>query len=608
MFSITLKPYKLSELNIPLENKPFEFSFETIEKSLQNKVYSDKTYDISFNCDYSSIKDVDLFINGFRVDCTYSNGDFILKDKRLFIDSFGFVQISVNLVFIDENSINLSTPFLSVMIKDSSISQSLRLMAEYVYDNQEKLLFDNTMKSLDKSALKTSEKQTLESQISLIKEIIYTYRRSYKFFKINSKFKLENQTTIDKYENLDYVDDKTINFIVTHPEELVEIDDSIGITYDNNSFIPKNTMVQNNKASYDVYENRVIVSFIYTLIDDVSKLVKEISRRINSFSEENVHEEEYWASAYQIYGATKEKLTNAYTELKNCLNNLYELVRSYNNILNVKHINIVNVPKPTHVFLSTKHYFQIYHYIEAWFNYGLYDLRNNDFLVPFIANNQLYEYYILLKLYNYFEKEGYVLNRREKYIYRIPRAKYYRNTLYCNSFYFSKNELNVAIYYQPVLFLKKSPYSNNINIIRNTKTSMTQRYEQKELEGTYYLPDYIIKFTKDDNEKYLILDAKFSNQRNVLSYYLPNLVFKYIFSLSTTESKSEIIGICAINGKNSPNSCESRTVYTSEIPSDYTPFADILTIVENGNESTEKTIVKHKEMLHRYFSKIISLL
>lgn len=603
-FTLKLKPYNMDALETPLFDDIFDFDFDNIEKTLFNKVYSDRTYDVYLNGELSDIRNVTLFINGFEVDSKFNNGKFYFKDNRIFIDNFGFVQISLLISFYNNIEITLNSDYFNVMIKENEESKCIRRMAEYVYSNQEKLLFDGTMKSLDTSSLKESEKKTIESQVAIIKEIISEYRQSFRYFKTNSKFTLKSNNTIDKFEKLNYVSSDTISYITQHPEELRETLGESGIKVGKRNFIPKNTLIINNKVSFDIYENQIVVGFLSSLINNVVTLRKEINMRVIDFSEEQITEDGYQASAFMIYGATKKKLENFSLELLKCVDELVALLKQYKHILPVSQFIVADVPKPTHTFLSIKQYNRIYKCIKKWYEFGIYDLKQDEFLLPFLANSQLYEYYVLLKLYNYFDGADYELSRKDRFTYKVPNSKYFKNTMYANTYCFQKGDVSITMYYQPVIFFKKSMASNQINIIRNTKLSMANHINQKEIEGKFYLPDYIIKFSKNGIDKYLILDSKYSNQNTVKNWYFPNLTFKYLFSLAPIFDNSEIIGLCAINGKISEDD-KCVSVYTNEVPSEYMPFADILTISEEPIDDIEQV---HNDLLSEYFEKYYKLL
>lgn len=55
----------------------------------------------------------------------------------------------------------------------------------------------------------------------------------------------------------------------------------------------------------------------------------------------------------------------------------------------------------------------------------------------------------------------------------------------------------------------------------------------------YNEPDFVLKFSKPGNDDvYVILDSKFSLQRNILAYHLEEIMFKYAFGLASEVNKN----------------------------------------------------------------------
>ena len=597
---LCLECYQSTPLILDLYEKSPVFDLLNISSCVSNKVYSDKIYSIKLSGNYSNVSDVNLFINGFDIGARYYNGEFKISEdrKRVFIDTFGFVQLSLSVTYDDNSTSVYFSEFMNVMIKEDYLNQSIRKMADYIYNNQEKLLLDDKMKALDNANLKESPNRTLESQLKIIKTVILSYKENYRYFKNNSKFKLVSNNRVDDFEKLRTVNGKTIKYIIQNPNELYLSANSTGIKIDKHYYLPHKTLINDNKQSYELYENQVILSFLKTIVNDITFIQNDIQNKVKIFSEIKTDGNGYMVSAYMIYGATEKKFKDFLDEIAICKNEIIELLKMYSIIFPFKSIEIKGVPKPTHTFLTVKQYRSIFQVIKEWYKFGIYNMERENFLIPFLANNQLYEYFVLLKLLNYLEYKGYSFLQKDRYLYK-PNAKNYQNTKYCNTFYFQLRDKKITLYYQPVIYLKPNIQSNNISILRNTRITMNN---DREIEGNYYLPDFIIKVQTDDDNKYLIADAKYSNQNSVKSFYFPNLAYKYIFSLTSLRENDKIMGLCAINGKSDAEPSKLTSIYTEYIPKSQLPYADILTLTEDGNDSDE-TETTHWELLSKLLEK-----
>ena len=110
------------------------------------------------------------------------------------------------------------------------------------------------------------------------------------------------------------------------------------------------------------------------------------------------------------------------------------------------------------------------------------------------------------------------------------RNRYFSDTKYNNTFVFTKQETKLTLFFQPVIFGNDSTI-NGISLYRNTSTNAQQDVRKK--GGDSYTPDYMIKIEKSGITNYIILDAKFSTTENIRIHQLQELVYKYLFSIST---------------------------------------------------------------------------
>ena len=580
MFKLSLKRQgRNEELLLNLSEKTHTLDKKDIEKVIYNRVFSDRVYSVKLFCDYNDINNVEFYINGFLVKGSFFEGEFSFEDPRIFLDNFGFAQISLVLIY-DETVVTLFSDYLNVMIKEGVYSETIKKMALYVYNNQEKLLLNNNMKSLDYSDLKESDTLSIESQLYIIRQIMYEYKSAYRYFRNNSKFILNSDTTVDSYDKLTNVNRSTINYIVQHPEELSKTNIATGININNQNFLPRKTLIVEKKKDYNVYENRIVLGFLLTVLRSIDILIKTTVSMIDMISSMDDFSQEYYSSAKFIYGITYKKLDDFVNDLsiyKEEFNNLYRL---YSNVLKIDSTILTNIPHTTHIFNTVKEYNRLYKLIIKWFKHGIYNLNKETFLTSFLSNNQLFECYVLLKFYDCFTSNDFVLNKVEKYTYRPQNAKYYQNTKHNNTFEFIREETRITLYYQPVVYLKPNVLSNGINLLRNNSLSIGIN---REFGGSYYLPDYIVKIAKDGKDIYLIADAKFSTSRVIRQRYFPELAYKYLFSISPINEDSKLLGLCVIAGKPSGENKPIASIYT-DYTKDIIPFADIISIMDQEDE------------------------
>lgn len=216
-------------------------------------------------------------------------------------------------------------------------------------------------------------------------------------------------------------------------------------------------------------------------------------------------------------------------------------------------------------------------------------------MLPLLQMHKLYEYYVLSKLCCYFQANHFDLISCNDYAYKDHNLN--QSASNANTFYFVRGSISVTIYYEPYINGKYNISDNDINLFRNTSVSLPLHYDidtQRDLDGeaynasqgTYYLPDYVIKIQYSDHSDYIMLDAKFSMRGVALKNYLPSLAYKYLFSISPLHDEDKIIGLCLINGKSLDVDDSIYNAYDlSPTTNKIRPFAKVLTLTENSTSN-----------------------
>lgn len=92
----------------------------------------------------------------------------------------------------------------------------------------------------------------------------------------NAKFKTETDYYVDYVEKLHSIGKENIRYIVTHPEELKQSYGNSGILVNKIQMIPEKTLVSSYKYSYDIFENRIIISFIKNLLEAIDERCEKL--------------------------------------------------------------------------------------------------------------------------------------------------------------------------------------------------------------------------------------------------------------------------------------------------------------------------------------------
>ena len=323
--SLTLHPYGKQPFSVGLsENDRRKGSIEQIiTKTTDVCIFSDLSYEFALSCgETSPVREVDVYINDVYEPSIHNNGRILFpnkstSDRRIFMDCYGFVEITLVVHDTDGVEHQYSTAYLPVLVRRGELNDAVKAMVSYVYSNQELLLLNGEPKARNPTNLKESGYQSLSAQIILAEEIAAIYESSYGYFKANSRFRIDKVSKIDRFERLQYVTPTTVQFIATHPEELRQINGSSGIRIGNRVYQPEKTLSLQNERSYDTYENRVVLGFIRKMIDSVNELYMHCYSLLQQIPDNEDYSAEYIYSSFFMFAGTRKMLENELARLKN---------------------------------------------------------------------------------------------------------------------------------------------------------------------------------------------------------------------------------------------------------------------------------------------------
>lgn len=569
-------------LLLPLRSKDdIDFWEDYFDKGNSQYVYNDYSYYFSIEDEKGDlIKADNVFINNEIID----EKDFVSGNKKLsvFRECFGFVKIEV--IVMGKSYI---TSNIKVAMKKRLINDSIINMIEYIYDNCDEYLYEEHKYSKIESGVKPHKNISVAAKLSLVNDIINTYKREYSVLKYSAQSKPVYTNKIGNFNELQSININTINYIVNHPEELQPVNYNSGIFLNKQYYQPNKTLVESISYSYDIYENQIVLGFLITVINDLDIMKKTVED-----SKTNIHtkcnKDEYIDSTYYVYNRNTRFLDEIAKEIDNYKTIIQRIYLEYKKIFKISGMYISELPKYTSIFSKIVSYHSIFELIVKWINSGNYDLAKSDLILSFVYISKIYEYFCLLKINRSIKKCDFELIN--EFAFKYMENKYYHNTIYNNTFEFKKGDVYLTVYYQPIIYGKKNKHQiyNKLNLFRSTTISIMSPNanamidNREEYRGNYYVPDFIIKLQKDNIEKYYIIDSKHSSSNNVKRYQLPYLVYKYLYSLNPVKHSAQISGLCILCGKENVNATENLHDIAYSYQVQISPSAHICTIT--GNE------------------------
>lgn len=538
MKNIELIPQKgnVIKLNLYRENK-----YYTVEEilSVDKKVYEDIHYEFNVQME-TEARNIIVFVNNEKVNTVYDSGKIIVQEeenKGIFFGLLGFVQISLH-IFYDDTEEWYYSEYASVMVRSNRKFEEIDAMLKYIYENQDDIL-KNTVITAENGKIGSKSYDDFWAQILMLQEIANIYESSFGYFKANSRCKLETVEVVDRTDKLQQIDAKTVQYIAQHPENLKK--EASGIRFGKQTFLPDKALMLKNRITQDIYENQVVLGFLGLITQETSKLQHKIEDFLSGlqFDEED---DEYIISSHLIYLNASETLKGFLTHICKIEEKMKYLFVSYRRIFLVKHVDCTTQPKPTAIFLSVPQYNRIYTCILKWFTKSGYEFKREKAMMYFYNVPAIYEVYVLIKLLHHIQSHGYKLINSQHIIYPQKKRERYQSKQYNNTFTLKNGDVAITVYYEPVIYDADSREINGIGIYRNNTTSLTHGTDE-ERSGHYYVPDYLVKLEVESREYYIICDAKYSWHKKVKSQMIPELTYKYLFSLSSLEDYIEIKGL-----------------------------------------------------------------
>ena len=568
-------------------------------ENISSKIYlvSDREYKIKvtgLEQENEAVQNMHLMINEETVSSYFAGGLFYYLPEgtlwnRLFEDCYGFVRLSISFQLAADENKNYETyssGLISVLVKKGPINSLVRNMVRYVSDNYSELIAGDFNRPSSIYELREEREQNLDTQLVLAEEIAKVYERNFGYFVANPRYKTKVVERVDHVERMQYASAKSLQFTIQHPEYLQRSPLGKGIRFKSKNYIPDRTLTGQLEYTEDIYENRLVVSFLRTMIENIRLLKMRVERLLERIPEEEYvdENEDYVLSTFVIYESTVKVLHEDQMKLNELEKTFERLFDAYYGVLRVRLIECNSLPMPTAVFLSIPQYIKVYQCMVQWFTYGNYEFSRESYLLAFIKISSLYETYTLAKLIQFFKTEGFCLDQAKRYIYPRSGNWKYIDARCCNTFCFSGEDSEAVIYYQPVIYSYDSRSYNGIGIYRNSSVSLGASND-RDYRGEYYVPDFLIKYVKNGTEYYIIGDAKFSSYNSVLRNYVTDLSYKYIVSMSPVADRIKIAGLFINYGKDEKNTV-SRSVYDKEISDcPIHPFFEIIPISELTGET-----------------------
>lgn len=315
--------------------------------------------------------------------------------------------------------------------------------------------------------------------------------------------------------------------------------DSVNIYFNNRGYhyeqVPKEISLEN----FDVYENRVINTFLINSVNFLNSLKDEY--RTNIEFPQNPLNSDYVRFDHTMAKFSKMVLDVKIKEIDILLAKASELRGVYLKIIPSK-IKKIAIPRMSSYVIRHSHYKEAFSLIEKCYRTNAPDFSNNKLLLGLKNLSIIYELTTLLLLHreieNVFQTSLASQNFRvhaESNPFGGIDAERPEGSIN-NHFVFSSSEFLIDLLYEAKIY----PYSANSKPGDLIDTSNTHR---SAIYGKHHFcPDFVMKVTSKEKglSFTVILDAKFKDVNTIKEYDMDILTNKYLMNIHSIDNNRKV--------------------------------------------------------------------
>ena len=552
-------------------------------------VFEDGSYEIYFVCDQynrTEVKSVAVCVNGEQVgDIVLSANTAIVEGstryrddifaKQPFLLHYDLIAVSFILSFVDGSSKEYFTDFLLCVSKNQEDATNIQNML------QELIAFDDSQvgewifsdgkrgasNSLYEGKWNKRAYKSLNSYIQLLEQVIACYKNNFAYFRMQGKHTIKQSSVLVPYEKVKKVSRDSFNWIMQNADQLADVPYSSGVQYQGKNYLPYHIKTDASQKSWDVYENRIVISFLHTVLLNAKQIFLEFDRDI--LNEERIisrihgsFPKEYCAPIITIKSLQISFCRILLGKLNHSIDTLQNLYTQYETLFDVQTSMLTTLPRKTSTFCEIKPYAQVFKIIVHWFQYGEYSLEKERLILQVKTLDKLFEYYCLLQLLKLLADNGYhkadIQEPAFKYLYTSADGHYQNEQDVANTYVLSRNHITATLYYQPVI--SAFNFENGLTLYRTTS------------KKGYYTPDFVLKFSfSEHDEEYIIFDAKFASRDTIKNFRLPEVIRKYSSELCVAANSRAPKMVWILQGRVNSNEKAIWRYHNSPLVSVYRP-------------------------------------
>lgn len=492
------------------EHTKYHFPYEgIIDINYDNYVYIEIV--TANKCDITIIFN-DLEYNKKDISC--SGNVYSTQAKDVFRDCFGESNVCV---FIDDDKV---AEFICSVRVTKIRAIEVEGMVDFLCSKSNFLIENHLSRTVTNFDLLKSDINSLplilEKSDLFIKELLnnQTTLKNKPHKKLIVK-KLESWKS-NKFDNISPVD------ILENLDSLIPYYGDGDVKINGRNYLVGDMLADNIVETVDTLENQVLLGGLYFILRKIKVIVEYYNNIMAESGYSKALNNDYVKIDYIVIA--KLTSTSMLAKCKEIIRKTNELIYFFNNVLELRFDYKYSKPEMTPYVRSSKLYRRLFDRLQSLYQIDNYDFnKNKQFLMKLKSLSKIFELFCFYKL---------VESIHNLTGYSVCDYKY-EDELLCLVDFSGKQE-RITLMYEPRIDSVKTSELKHLDLV-DIKFHKNNNY-------LYLNPDFVIKhIDSNNNVSYIILDAKYSRDKSVINYGLPQIIEKYYLQTGVYDARNKTI-------------------------------------------------------------------
>lgn len=494
---------------------------EAVSFHLESETFFDNVELILENIHYDFIfldKSLDGLFNYYLKPKRMNNG----SKEQLFKNYFGIASLAIILSNSEEKRL-LEVPPIEVLAKKLSAEQAEK-MINFIASQPDHTLLD----SFGATRLGANSAQGGSEPSKLLEQLLDDIRileELTPYIANKPLSSLSSHLTLKNGQNVEAIHEEGIAWLFDNLSVLEETDslEESHLSIDNSYFAATEIQTSELKENTDIYENRVIHTYIKSLLS----FTHELSDGLERYTHRPRNNHDGYVSFFTAMNELVSKSSKKNFEIiEQCRLRLLKLQSIYTRYVPVSGL-LHEMPRISEKVKANRHYILLYRMMIGWYQNNEINWESKKFLLAITAIHKLFELYNLIRI-----KDWFIKNSQQE-------ISKFRDSSWKGKI----NGSNIELLYEPVYWMEGHSKSKNI-VNSEHRTAESSLKDAKKLPRGFNnysnrSPDFVIsKTTEDDKKSLIILDAKYTTPKLAYSRYLPECTMKYVHGITSNEHGS----------------------------------------------------------------------